>query len=56
VQDRSGKEVYSSSANGREGHISESEARQRALRTAEASIASEGFAKGFDAYLDSLLK
>jgi hypothetical protein len=58
VEDRNGKEVFSYSENGREGHVSESEARQRALRVVETSIGSgsEGFAAKFDAYLLSLLK
>ncbi|GHV90685.1 hypothetical protein AGMMS50268_11880 [Spirochaetia bacterium] len=56
LKDGDGKEVFSYSGNGREGHVSESEARQRALRAAEASIASGVFAKDFDAYLVSLLK
>ncbi|GHT85687.1 hypothetical protein FACS1894137_10290 [Spirochaetia bacterium] len=56
VENKSGKEVFSYSGNDREGHASASEARQRALRAAEASIGTEGFAKEFDAYLESLLK
>ncbi|GHU56652.1 hypothetical protein FACS189442_5350 [Spirochaetia bacterium] len=56
IADNAGKEVFSYSRNDREGHISESEARQRALRAAEAAIGSAGFAKEFDAYLESLLK
>jgi hypothetical protein len=56
IVNNDGKEVFSWSGNGREGHISEPEARQRALRAAETAIGSEAFAKGFDAYLESLLK
>jgi hypothetical protein len=51
-----GKEVFSYSGNGREGHISESAARQRALRAAETAIGSGAFATGFNGYLESLLK
>ncbi|GHT61208.1 hypothetical protein FACS1894109_19590 [Spirochaetia bacterium] len=51
-----GKEVFSFSENGREGHVTEIEARQRALRAAETAIGSESFAKGFNGYLESLLK
>ncbi|GHT67437.1 hypothetical protein FACS1894110_12930 [Spirochaetia bacterium] len=51
-----GKEVFSWSGNGREGHVTESEARQRALRTAEAAVGTGAFAKEFNEYLDSLLK
>jgi hypothetical protein len=50
------KEVFSYSGNGREGHVTESEARQRAIRAAESAIGTEAFAKGFNAYLESLLK
>jgi hypothetical protein len=56
VKGRDEKEVFSYSANSREGHVSEQEARQRALRTAETAIGSDGFAAKFDAYLVSLLK
>jgi hypothetical protein len=56
IENNDGKEVFSYSGNDREGHASASEARQRALRAVEASIGTEGFAKEFDAYLESLLK
>jgi hypothetical protein len=55
LKDRDGVELLSSSENGREGHLTESEARQRAIRAAEQAIASNGFAVNFDAFLASLL-
>jgi hypothetical protein len=55
LKDRGGVELFSSSDNGREGHLTESEARQRAIRAAEQHIASNGFAVNFDAFLASLL-
>jgi hypothetical protein len=55
LEDGGGKEVFAFSANGREGHLSESEARQRAVRAAEESIASGAFAQDFGAYLSSML-
>jgi len=55
LKDKAGVELLSSSDNGREGHLTESEARQRAIRAAEQSIASSGFAVNFDAFLASLL-
>jgi len=55
LKDKDGVELLSSSNNGREGHLTESEARQRAIRAAEQSIASNGFAENFDAFLASLL-
>ena len=55
LKDRGGAELLSSSDNGREGHLTESEARQRAVRAAEQHIASTGFAVNFDAFLASLL-
>jgi len=55
LKDRGGVELLSSSDNGREGHLTESEARQRAIRAAEQFIASKGFAVNFDAFLASLL-
>jgi len=55
LKNKDGAEILSSSSNGREGHLSESEARQRALRAAEQSIASTGFAVNFDAFFVSLL-
>jgi len=55
LKDRGGVELLSSSDNGREGHLTESEARQRALRAAEQLITTKGFAVNFDAFLASLL-
>jgi hypothetical protein len=55
LKDRGGVELFSASDNGREGHLTESEARQRAIRAAEQVIASTGFAVNFDAFLASLL-
>jgi hypothetical protein len=55
LKDRGGTEFISSSDNGRQGHLNESEARQRAIRAAEQSIVSDGFAVNFDAFLASLL-
>ncbi|MDR2574923.1 MAG: hypothetical protein LBC52_00605 [Treponema sp.] len=55
LKDRGGVELFSSSDNGREGHTSESEARQRAIRAAEQLIATTGFAANFDAFFASLL-
>jgi len=55
LKDRRGVELFSSSDNGREGHITESEARQRAIRAAEQLIASSGFAANFDAFFASLI-
>jgi hypothetical protein len=56
VENKDGVEVFSYSGNGREGHITQSEARQRAVRAAEASIGKAEFAEEFDRYLRSLLK
>jgi hypothetical protein len=55
LKDRSGVELLSSSDNGREGHITVTEARQLAIRAAEQVITSSGFAVNFDAFLASLL-
>ena len=55
LKDKRGAELFSSSNNGREGHLTESEARQRAIRAAEQEIASTGFAANFDAYFASLI-
>jgi len=55
LKDRGGVDLFSASDNGREGHLTESEARQRAIRAAEQTIASSGFAVNFDAFLASLL-
>ena len=59
IEDKGGREVFSYSGNDRAGHVSASEARNRALRAAEDSIGSinaGGFAAEFDSYLGSLLK
>jgi len=55
LKNKDGAELFSSSNNGREGHLTESEARQRAIRAAEQNIASTGFAVNFDAFFASLL-
>jgi len=55
LKDRGGVELFSASDNGREGHLTEPEARQRAIRAAEQNIASAGFAVNFDAFFASLL-
>ena len=55
LKNKAGVELFSSSDNGREGHTSDSEARQRAIRAAEQSIATTGFAVNFDAFFASLL-
>jgi predicted nucleic acid-binding protein len=55
LKNKDGAELLSSSNNGREGHLTVSEARQRALRAAEQNIASTGFAVNFDAFFASLL-
>jgi len=54
LKNKDGAELLSSSNNGREGHLTVSEARQRAIRAAEQDIASTGFAVNFDAYFASL--
>jgi hypothetical protein len=54
--DKKGVEIFSFSENHREGHITMSEAKQRAIRSAEGAITEEGFAAKFDEYLASLLK
>jgi hypothetical protein len=56
VKNKDGVEIVSSSENSREGHVTVEEARQRALRRAETSIATTGFAAHFDAYLVSLIQ
>jgi hypothetical protein len=56
AEDTNGIEVFSYAGEGRGVDVSESEARQQALRKVEASISEEEFADGFDAYLSSLLK
>ncbi|MDR2922091.1 MAG: hypothetical protein LBU85_01970 [Treponema sp.] len=55
LKDRGDVELLSSSDNGREGHLTGPEARQRAIRAAEQAITSTGFAVNFDAFLASLL-
>ena len=55
LKDKGGVELFSASDNDREGHLTESEARQRAIRAAEQTIASSGFAVNFDAFFASLL-
>jgi len=62
LRNKNGVEMLSFSENQREGHVTESEARQRAIRTAEQSIRRPdpekpgvGFAAKFDAFLASLL-
>jgi hypothetical protein len=54
--DADGVEIFSFSDNKRQGHVSMTEARQRALRGAEDAITNSGFAASFDEYLASLLK
>jgi hypothetical protein len=56
VENKDGTEVFSYSGNGRQGHTTQSEARQRAIRAAETSIGETEFAEEFDRYLRSLLK
>ena len=55
LKNREGTEILSFSENGREGHLTETEARQRTIRAAEQAIGSTGFALKFDAFLASLL-
>jgi hypothetical protein len=55
LRNRAGKDVFAWSENGREGHITEADARQRALRAIESAVAEGGFEREFDSYLDSLL-
>jgi len=55
LKNRAGVEIFSFSENRREGHLNESEARQRAIRAAEQSIGSSGFSSNFDAFMASLL-
>ncbi|GHV77849.1 hypothetical protein AGMMS49942_26700 [Spirochaetia bacterium] len=51
---KDGAELLSFSETGREGHTTQSEARQRAIHSAEIIITEDSFAKEFAAYLDSL--
>jgi hypothetical protein len=55
LKNKAGVEILSFSENKREGHINESEARQRAIRAAELSVGTTGFASNLDAFLASLL-
>jgi len=55
LKNRDGVELLSSFVKDKEGHPSESGARQRAIGAAEKFIASNGFAANFDAFLASLL-
>jgi hypothetical protein len=55
LRDHAGNDVFAWSETGREGHISEADACQRALRTVETAVTEGGFAQEFEAYLDSLL-
>jgi hypothetical protein len=55
LMNREGVEILAFSENNREGHISQSEARERAIRTAEKLIGSTGFTANFGAFLASLL-
>ncbi|GHT60404.1 hypothetical protein FACS1894109_18010 [Spirochaetia bacterium] len=51
---KDGAELLSFSETGREGHITQSDALQRAIRSAEIMITEDSFAREFAAYLDSL--
>jgi hypothetical protein len=51
---KDGAELLSFSETGREGHATQGEARQRAIRSAEIIITEDSFAREFTAYLDSL--
>ena len=55
LRDRAGKDVFAWSDTGREGHISETDARQRALRATETAVTDGAFAQAFKSCLDSLL-
>jgi hypothetical protein len=55
LRNRAGNDVFAWSETGREGHISEADAHERALRTAETAVTEGGFAEEFEAYLNSLL-
>jgi hypothetical protein len=54
LKDRNGAELLPFSKTNREGHATQNEARQRAIRSAEMVISEGEFAEEFDAYLDSL--
>jgi hypothetical protein len=56
ILDSNGVEIFPFSANSRHSHRSASEARQRAIRSAEDAVTGAGFATAFDEYLTSLLK
>ncbi|MCL2064174.1 MAG: hypothetical protein FWG98_07365 [Candidatus Cloacimonetes bacterium] len=49
-----GVELFSSSENGREGHLNVSEARNRAIQIVERSIGTTGFAESFEAFLEGM--
>ncbi|MDR1230237.1 MAG: hypothetical protein LBK61_02425 [Spirochaetaceae bacterium] len=55
LRNRTGNDVFAWSENGREGHITEADARQRALRATEDAVSDGNFTQKFEAYLDSLL-
>jgi hypothetical protein len=55
LKGRDGTRLVGISENGREGHLIQQQAEQRAIRAAEGVITGKGFAEKFDAYLDSLL-
>jgi hypothetical protein len=55
LKGRDGTRLIGISENGREGHLIQQQAEQRAIRAAEGVITGKGFAEKFDAYLDSLL-
>jgi hypothetical protein len=55
LRDRAGQDVFAWSENGREGHLTEADARQRALRAAEDAVSDGSFAQNFEACLNSLL-
>jgi hypothetical protein len=54
--DSEGTEIFSFSENKRDTHRLMSEAKQRAVRSAESAITAQGFAVAFDNHLSSLLK
>jgi hypothetical protein len=55
LRDRAGQDVFAWSENGREGHLTEADARQRALRAAEDAVSDGSFPQKFEARLNSLL-
>jgi hypothetical protein len=54
LRGKDGAALLSFSETNREGHATQNEARQRAIRSAETVITEGGFAGEFDTYLDSL--